>query len=100
MTRPEPDYMPAGKPEAELEVTEALARRLLEAQHPDLAELPLSVLDSGWDNVMFRIGEELTLRIPRREVAAQLLINEQTWLPKLAPSLPLPVSAPVRTGEP
>ncbi len=92
--------MPAGKPEAELDVTEALARRLLDTQHPDLAELPLSLLDSGWDNVMFRLGAELTLRLPRREIAAQLLVNEQTWLPRLAPSLPLPISAPLRTGAP
>ena len=92
--------MPAGKPDAEVLVDEALARRLLADQHPDLAQLPLEPLDSGWDNVIFRLGSELTVRIPRREVAAGLVSNEQIWLPKLAPNLPIPVPAPLRVGVP
>lgn len=92
--------MPAGKPDAEVEIDETLVRRLLEAQHPALLNLPLAHLDSGWDNVLYRLGEGLVVRLPRREVAAQLLRNEQRWLPFLAPRLPLPVSAPVEVGEP
>lgn len=89
-----------GKPAAEIEIDEALIRRLLAEQHPDLAGLPLKHLDSGWDNVIYRLGSDYTVRVPRREVAAQLLVNEQTWLPALAPELPLPIPAPVRTGSP
>ncbi|MGE0624206.1 MAG: aminoglycoside phosphotransferase family protein [Pseudomonadales bacterium] len=92
--------MPAGKPDAEVNVTEELARRLLADQHPDLATLPLSLLDSGWDNVIYRLGEALTVRIPRRQMAADFIANELTWLPVLAPRLPIPVPAPVRLGEP
>ena len=62
--------MPMGRPQAERVVDEALARRLLEDQHPDLADLPLTHLDSGWDNVIYRLGDKLTVRLPRREVAA------------------------------
>jgi aminoglycoside phosphotransferase (APT) family kinase protein len=92
--------MPAGRPEAEVQIDDSLARRLLTDQHPDLAELPLASLDAGWDNVIYRLGAELTVRIPRREVAAGLVTNEQTWLPRLAPRLSIPIPAPVRVGTP
>jgi len=93
-------FMPAGKPEAEVEVDDALVRRLLEDQHPDLNHLPVTHLDSGWDNVLFRLGSEYVVRIPRREIAAQLMRNEQRWLPELAPKLPISVPEPVRLGTP
>jgi aminoglycoside phosphotransferase (APT) family kinase protein len=87
-------------PAAEHEVTADLVRRLLSAQHPDLAGLPVRPLASGWDNALFRLGERLVARLPRRAVAAPILVNEQRWLPSLAPRLPLPVPVPVRAGEP
>ncbi|MCA8903174.1 MAG: aminoglycoside phosphotransferase family protein [Hyphomonas sp.] len=90
----------AGSPPAEVEITEALVRTLLQDQHPDLAGLPLAAEGEGWDNVMFRLGEDLALRLPRRAVADDLIRREQRWLPQLAPHLSLPVPAPVRTGMP
>ena len=91
---------PVDKPAAEVAVTEELVRGLLDEQHPDLAALPLVELDAGWDNVIFRLGDELVARLPRRALAAPLVLHEQRWLPVLAPSLPLPVPAPVRLGRP
>lgn len=87
-------------PAAEVDVTAKLVRRLLREQHPDLAGHSVEVLANGWDNVVFRLGGELAVRMPRREAAAAILRNEQRWLPVLAPRLPLPVPEPVRTGEP
>lgn len=87
-------------PAAEIQIEAALARLLLRAQHPDLAGLPLRRVGEGWDNVTYRLGAELALRLPRRAIAAPLIANEQTWLPRLAPYLPLPVPAPVRSGSP
>jgi len=87
-------------PAAEVDVTPDLVRRLLRDQHPDLAELPVKALANGWDNVVFRLGDDLAVRAPRREAAVGILRNEQRWLPLLAPRLPLPVPEPVRTGEP
>ncbi len=87
-------------PAAELDVTPKLVRRLLREQHPDLAGLRVELLANGWDNVVFRLGDELAVRMPRRGAAATILRNEQRWLPVLAPGLPLPVPEPVRTGEP
>lgn len=49
---------------------------------------------------MFRVGDRLVARLPRREAAAQLLVNEQRWLPVVAPNLPLAAPVPVRHGVP
>jgi aminoglycoside phosphotransferase (APT) family kinase protein len=87
-------------PAAEVEVDKDLVRSLLMSQHPDLAELPLSYFKAGWDNVLWRLGDDLQVRLPRRYAAAWLTLHEQRWLPQLAPLLPLPVPSPVRIGSP
>lgn len=89
-----------GTPAAEVAVDADLVRRLLAAQHPDLADLPLAEAASGWDNVMFRLGDELAVRLPRRRVAAPLIATEQAWLPEVAAGLPLAAPVPLRTGAP
>lgn len=90
----------ANKPAAEVDVGPALVRSLLAEQHPDLAELPLRAVAHGWDNAIVRVGEDLAVRLPRREAAAQLVRNEQRWLPMLAGQLLVDVPAPVRVGVP
>lgn len=89
-----------GTPQSEITVDIPLIRRLLEEQHPDLAQLPLSLVDEGWDNAMFRLGDRLSVRLPRRQIAAALIEHEQTWLPQLADQLPIPVPATYRIGQP
>jgi aminoglycoside phosphotransferase (APT) family kinase protein len=89
-----------GTPAAEVTVDEHQARRLLAAQHPDLAELPIVSIASGWDNQLLRLGDKLALRFPRRKLAAQLVLHEQRWLPQLQKSLPIAIPAPVRIGAP
>jgi aminoglycoside phosphotransferase (APT) family kinase protein len=84
----------------DVDLGEALVRSLLHEQHPDLAELELREVAGGWDNRMWRLGDELAVRLPRTPRAPSLLRTEQRWLPALAPSLPLPVPTPVRVGEP
>jgi aminoglycoside phosphotransferase (APT) family kinase protein len=84
----------------DVDIDEALVRTLLHEQHPDLAGLELREVAGGWDNQMWRLGEELAVRMPRTLRAPSLLRTEQQWLPFLAPSLPLPVPSPVRVGEP
>lgn len=87
-------------PSAEVEVDDALVRRLLAAQHPQSAGLPLQLTANGWDNVIYRLGSALAVRLPRRRAGAELVLHEQRWLPALAPDLPLPVPAPVVAGRP
>lgn len=91
-------------PAAEVDVTEDLVRRLLAEQHPDLADRALVLVANGWDNVIFRLdgGDDaaLTVRVPRRQLGADLVANEHRWLPELAIRLPIAIPAPVRFGEP
>lgn len=87
-------------PKIEVDVDAALARALLADQHPDVADLPLHGRTFGWDNLTWRLGDELALRFPVRAVSAPLIENEQRWLPVLAPSLPVRVPVPVRVGVP
>ncbi len=93
--------MPAhDMPAAEVDIDVGLVRALLAEQQPDLQHLPLTELAWGWDNVIYRLGDELVVRLPRRAAAAALVDHEQRWLPELAAGLPLPVPAPVRFGVP
>ncbi|WP_401000580.1 aminoglycoside phosphotransferase family protein [Agromyces sp. GXQ0307] len=86
-------------PPPDFDVNEARAAQLVDAQHPDLAgEVRLAA--NGWDNIMFRLGDDLAIRMPRRRQAVGLTWNEQRWLPELAPHLPVAVPAPVRNGRP
>ena len=87
-------------PQAEVDIDESLVRRLLGDQNPDLADLELRELGHGWDNVMYRLGEDLTVRLPRRQFAVELLEKEQRWLSILAEGLPVRVPVPLRHGTP
>jgi len=91
---------PKNKPAAEVAITRDLVHALLVDQHPDLAHLPLAELAAGWDNIVYRLGDELLVRLPRRALAVPLVVREQRWLPELAPRLPLPVPVPLRIGTP
>ncbi|MBO1330541.1 aminoglycoside phosphotransferase family protein [Streptomyces sp. VRA16 Mangrove soil] len=81
-------------------IDEALVRDLLRAQHPDLAELALWHAATGWDHQVWRLGEELVVRVPCFDASVPAVRNEQRWLPELAPRLPMPVPRPRRIGEP
>ncbi len=93
-------WPPVPWPAAEVQLEEGLVRELLAAQHPDLAAGTLRLVEAGFDNELWRLGDDLAVRVPRRAAAAALLETEQRWLPGLAPRLPLPVPAPVRIGRP
>lgn len=87
-------------PKAEVDITLDLIRDLLAEQFPDFANLPIQYLDSGWDNAMFRLGDQYVIRMPRRKVGEALFRNESTWLPQLSQRLPLPTSAVLHLGAP
>jgi aminoglycoside phosphotransferase (APT) family kinase protein len=87
-------------PAAEVDIDEALVRSLLLEQHPDLADRELRTVTNGWDNVILRLGDDLAVRMPRRQAAAKLIEHEQRWLPEIAERVSTAVSAPVRIGRP
>ncbi len=79
----------------------ALARRLIDSQFPQWSELAITTVDlDGWDNRTFRLGSELTVRLPTGDWYAKQVDKEQRWLPRLAPTLPLPIPVPVAMGRP
>ena len=86
--------------ETQIEVTADLVRDLLQEQHPDLAGLAIREVAGGWGNQMWRLGDELAVRMQRMDRTPELQLKERRWLPVLAPRLPLPVPLPVRFGEP
>lgn len=92
--------MNTSTPAAEVQIDASLVRTLLQTQHPQLAALDITPIDSGWDNAIFRLGPKLTVRIPRRAVAADLIRHEQAWLPNLAKQVPVPIPSPVCVGAP
>lgn len=96
----EGDHVSMNMPTAEVDVTASLVRRLLAEQRPDLCDLPLLHVANGWDNVIFRLGDDLSVRLPRRQASAELIVAEQRWLPSLAKRLPLEVAAPLWAGQP
>jgi len=83
------------------EIDQALARRLIDSQFPQWSHLPVAAVElDGWDNRTFRLGSDLTLRLPSGDWYAKQVEKEQRWLPVLAPQLPLPIPTPVAKGEP
>ncbi|RKN38368.1 aminoglycoside phosphotransferase family protein [Streptomyces hoynatensis] len=84
----------------EIEITADLVRALLQEQHPDLAGLAIREVAGGWGNQMWRLGDELAVRMQRMDRTPEPQLKERRWLPVLAPRLPLAVPTPVRVGEP
>ena len=87
--------------EQEITVDDALVRRLLVAQMPQFADLALTIVEPwGTDNAIWRLGDDLVVRLPRIHWAAGQIEREALWLPRLAPYLPVAVPDPVAVGEP
>lgn len=85
----------------ELEVDEPVVRRLLAEQFPQWADQSLRRVEAGGtDHIIFRLGDDLSIRLPRFEGLAEPDSKEAAWLPKLAPLLPVDVPVPVAQGRP
>jgi aminoglycoside phosphotransferase (APT) family kinase protein len=83
------------------EITPALVRRLLVAQFPQWADLPITRVElDGWDNTTFRLGDDLSVRLPSGDGYSVQAAKEHQWLPVLAPQLPLAIPRAVALGTP
>lgn len=83
----------------EIETSVELVRTLLREQHPQWADLPIQpVTSAGTMHALYRLGDDLVVRLPLRPDAEREVAKEQRWLPTLAPRLPLPVPTPVASG--
>jgi aminoglycoside phosphotransferase (APT) family kinase protein len=86
-------------PPADIAVDAPLVAKLIRTQHPDL-DGALTLVANGWDNAIYRLGDDLCVRVPRRQIAVELVHNEQKWLPVLARRITVPIPVPVRVGVP
>jgi aminoglycoside phosphotransferase (APT) family kinase protein len=87
--------------EDEIEVDDELVRRLLTTLSPAYDDLPLRRFDAtGSDNALFRLGDDLLVRVPRQPGGTRTIEKEQRWLPYVAPYLPTSVPEIVAVGEP
>ncbi|MGJ6965274.1 aminoglycoside phosphotransferase family protein [Streptosporangium sp. G11] len=94
--------MRAGRMHAdEMEHDVPLVRRLVATQFPRWADLPVEPFDSsGTDNAIYRLGDDMAVRLPRRTGSAAQVEKDLRWLPRLAPLLPVPVPVPLGAGRP
>jgi aminoglycoside phosphotransferase (APT) family kinase protein len=94
--------MPAAKMHAnEVETDVDLVRRLIAAQFPHWAGLPIQPVPSaGTDNALYRLGVDMVARMPRIHWAVGQVEKETIWLPRLASHLPFAITLPLAMGEP
>lgn len=84
-----------------VKIDASLVRRLIADQFPQWSHLPVRpVAHDGWDNRTFRLGEDMSVRLPSAVGYAPQVEKEQRWLPVLAPLLPLPIPVPLAMGSP
>lgn len=85
----------------EVETDAALVARLVAEQFPEWASLPVEAVASyGTDNAIYRLGDELSVRMPRIHWAVAPVEREYAWLPRIASALPVEVPLPLALGEP
>src|SRR5437899_1985955 len=87
--------------EHEVSTDAALAKALVAGQFEQWSDLPVTCVDAvSTDNAMYRLGDQLAVRLPRRRSAEAAIGKEHAWLPRLAPNLPAQVPLPVARGQP
>ena len=85
----------------EVDIDASLVGRLIAGQFPEWAGLPVSRLrSSGTENAMFRLGEDMVVRLPRYPGAVDDVAHEQRWLPRLGPRLPVAALVQLGRGAP
>jgi aminoglycoside phosphotransferase (APT) family kinase protein len=85
----------------EIDIDVKLVQHLIQTQFPDWADLPIKLLQAGGtENVLYRLGEHLVIRLPRIPEAVAPLEKDTTWLTMLAPHLPLEIPKQLALGQP
>jgi aminoglycoside phosphotransferase (APT) family kinase protein len=85
----------------EVDTDVSLVGRLLAEQFPRWADLPIEpVRSAGTDNAIYRLGDDMAVRLPRIPAATGQVDKEHRWLPSFAPLLPLAIPAPLAKGTP
>ncbi|MGY2126179.1 aminoglycoside phosphotransferase family protein [Nocardia gipuzkoensis] len=78
-----------------------LVERLISAQFPQWSDLPVSPVPAdGWDNRTYRLGADMSVRLPTAASYAPAVAKESVWLPRLAPKLPVAIPTVLAMGTP
>ncbi|NNM58650.1 MAG: aminoglycoside phosphotransferase family protein [Legionellales bacterium] len=89
------------QPPDKLDIPVSLVIELIEEQFPQWAHLPIKTIEpGGWDNKTFRLGEEMSIRLPSAAEYALQVQKEHKWLPLLAPHVSFPIPKPLALGQP
>jgi aminoglycoside phosphotransferase (APT) family kinase protein len=85
----------------EVDTDVSLIRRLLADQFPQWATLPIAhVPSAGTDHVLYRLGDDMVARLPRKEGVDEQVDKEREWLARLAPFVPAELPIPLAKGMP
>ncbi|MEO1145180.1 MAG: aminoglycoside phosphotransferase family protein [Cyanobacteria bacterium J06638_22] len=88
-------------PESRIDIAPSLVARLVAEQFPQWANLRIRAVEpGGWDNKTFRLGDDMSLRLPSAERYGAQVAKEHRWLPRLAPQVPLAIPVPIALGQP
>ncbi len=81
------------------DITAELVSRLIATQFPHWAHLQVAPVEvDGWDNTTYRLGDDMSVRLPSGAGYVAQVEKERRWLPHLAPHLPLPIPEPLAVG--
>jgi len=84
----------------EVDINHAIVQKLIDSQFPQYSNLEIRLVEeSGTDNVMFRLGNDMSIRLPRKADAEASILKECKWLPLLAPHLPLAIPELIQQGK-
>lgn len=96
----QPSVENSGLPPAEVSITADLVRELIRSQAPKWADEKISYVATGWDNEVYKLGNDLIIRLPRRELGDTIGQKERQWLPKLVAETGLDITAEIFHGAP
>lgn len=87
--------------EGEFRIDGPLVRGLIKTQFPRWSDLPLTrVHSSGTVHAIYRLGDDMAVRLPRLASFSRALERESDLLPLLGPLLPLTIPELIARGVP
>jgi aminoglycoside phosphotransferase (APT) family kinase protein len=93
--------MASTPPDGRAGIDAALVTRLIAGQFPQWADLPVVPVEvDGWDNRTYRLGDDMSVRLPTAAGYVPAVDKESVWLPRLAPALPVAIPAVLGKGVP
>lgn len=85
----------------EYDITPRLVRHLIARQFPAWAHMPLIPVEhQGSCNVMYKLGDDKVIRLPRNKTFSDTLEREFSYLQDITSHLPLTIPHPLEHGKP